>query len=69
MTKGTIIYMGNYELPDKNAAAHRVMNNGKIFTALGYQAAYLGIVRERASAVSDSQNMTRISMKKPIRLA
>ena len=48
MREGTIIYMGNYELPDKNAAAHRVMNNGKIFTALGYQAAYLGIVREKS---------------------
>lgn len=45
MTKGTVIYMGNYELPDKNAAAHRVMNNGKIFTSLGYRMAYLGTVR------------------------
>ena len=30
MSKGTILYVGNYELPDKNAAAHRVMANGKI---------------------------------------
>lgn len=45
MAKGTIIYMGNYELPDKNAAAHRVMNNGKTFTALGYRAVFLGAVR------------------------
>lgn len=45
MEKGTIIYMGNYELPDKNAAAHRVMNNGKIFTALGYRMVFLGTVR------------------------
>ena len=45
MAKGTVIYMGNYELPDKNAAAHRVMNNGKIFTALGYRAVFLGAVR------------------------
>ena len=30
MEKGTVIYVGNFELPDKNAAAHRVMNNGKI---------------------------------------
>ena len=45
MEKGTIIYMGNYELPDKNAAAHRVMNNGKIFTALGYRMVFLGTVK------------------------
>lgn len=46
MAKGTIIYMGIFELPDKNAAAHRVVNNGKIFTALGYRAVYLGVVKD-----------------------
>lgn len=46
MAKGTIIYMGNYELPDKNAAAHRVLNNGKIFNELGYKTVYLGAVRD-----------------------
>ncbi len=46
MQKGTILYMGNFELPDKNAAAHRVMNNGKIFKELGYRVVYLGTVRE-----------------------
>lgn len=45
MAKGTIIYMGSFELPDKNAAAYRVRNNGKIFNALGYRAVYLGVVR------------------------
>ena len=45
MDKGTIVYVGNYELPDKNAAAHRVMSNGKIFKRLGYRMAYLGVVR------------------------
>ena len=46
MYKGTIIYMGNFELLDKNAAAHRVVNNGKIFKDLGYRVAYLGTVRD-----------------------
>lgn len=45
MEKGTILYIGNFELPDKNAAAHRVMNNGKIFRELGWRAVYLGTVR------------------------
>lgn len=45
MAKGTIIYMGIFELPDKNAAAHRVINNGKVFTALGYRVVYLGTVK------------------------
>ena len=46
MQKGTIIYVGNFELPDKNAAAHRVMNNSKIFRELGYNVAFLGTVRD-----------------------
>lgn len=55
MEKGTIIYMGNYELPDKNAAAHRVMNNGKIFTVLGYRMVFLGTVRgESFSGIRNS---------------
>ena len=34
--KGTIIYYGGFSLPDKNAAANRVVSNGKIFKDLGY---------------------------------
>lgn len=45
MYKGTILYVGNFELPDKSAAAHRVMNNGKIFKQLGYRVVYLGTLR------------------------
>lgn len=43
MSQGTIIYVGGFELPDKNAAAHRVTANGKIFRALGYRMVYLGV--------------------------
>ena len=45
MSLGTILYVGNFELPDKNAAAHRVVNNAKIFRELGYRVALLGTVR------------------------
>lgn len=41
--KGTILYVGNFELPDKGAAANRVVSNGKLFRKLGYGTAYLGI--------------------------
>lgn len=43
MSKGTIIYIGGFELPDKNAAAHRVLNNGKIFRELGYKVVFIDI--------------------------
>ena len=52
MKKGTILYVGNFVLPDKGASANRVVSNGKIFTKLGYTVAYLGITRtERFSGI------------------
>lgn len=48
MEKGTILYIGNFELPDKGASANRVMTNRKLFEALGYRVAYLGVTREDA---------------------
>ena len=43
MSKGTILYIGGFELPDKNAAAHRVLNNAKIFRELEYDVVFIGI--------------------------
>ena len=45
MTGGTVICMGNFELPDKNAASHRVVNNGKLFATLGLRTVFLGVCR------------------------
>jgi len=43
MKKGTILYIGGFELPDKNAAAHRVLSNGKILRELGYKVVFIGV--------------------------
>ena len=40
-----ILYIGGFELPDKNAAAQRVIANGKIFNELGFSVYYLGLDR------------------------
>lgn len=45
MDRGTVISMGNFELPDKNAAAHRVVNNAKLFRLLGFNTVFLGACR------------------------
>ena len=47
--KRTILYIGGFELPDKNAAAHRVTSNGKIFEELGYLVKYRGLFNEKKS--------------------
>lgn len=43
MSKGTVLYVGGFELPDKNAAAHRVLNNAKILKAIGFNVVFLGV--------------------------
>ena len=42
-SKGTIIYVGGFELPDKNAAAQRVLSIAKILRELGYDVIFLGV--------------------------
>lgn len=49
MSRGTIIYVGEFVLPDKSAAANRVVSNGKLFDSLGYRTVFLG-----ASASSEN---------------
>lgn len=39
----TIIYIGGFELPDKNAAAQRVVANAKAFKSLGYNVVFIDI--------------------------
>ena len=41
--KSSIIYVGGFEMPDKNAAAHQVLNNARIFYSLGYDVAFCGL--------------------------
>lgn len=53
--KGTIIYIGGFEMPDKNAAAHRVLNNAKIFHELGYHVVFCGVdhdITENAKSIA-----------------
>lgn len=44
--KETVIYIGGFELPDKNAAAQRVIANARIIRELGYTPVLIGINRE-----------------------
>lgn len=43
----TIVYIGGFALPDRNAAAQRVLNNARIFRALGYHVVLVGISHDR----------------------
>jgi glycosyltransferase involved in cell wall biosynthesis len=45
MYKKTLLYVGGFELPDKNAAAQRVLSNAKIFKELGFNVVLIGVDR------------------------
>ena len=38
-----ILYIGGFNLPDKDAAAQRVMANGLLFNKLGYKVYYIDV--------------------------
>lgn len=54
--KKSILYIGGFELPDKNAAAHRVIANGKMFAELNYEVFYLGTQKtDKSLKVEDTK--------------
>ena len=48
MAKGAVLYVGNFELPDKGASANRVVSNAKLFNSIGYQTVLLGVSKDKA---------------------
>lgn len=46
----TILYIGGFNLPDKNAAAQRVIANSLIFEQLGYNVVLVGLTHDRGDA-------------------
>lgn len=45
MSIGSILYIGGFELPDKNPAAHRVLNNGRLFKEMDFDVVFCGVDR------------------------
>ena len=51
--KGTYLYVGGFILPDKNAAAHRVLSNAKILRRLGYQTIFVGVSKAKDGIIGE----------------
>ncbi|PQJ21099.1 hypothetical protein [Tenacibaculum sp. SG-28] len=47
MERNIILYVGGFELPDKNAAAHRVVSNANCLQGLGYEVIFIGVNKEK----------------------
>lgn len=41
-----ILYLGGFELPDKNAAAHRVLSNARTLREMGFEVSFIGPTKE-----------------------
>ena len=41
-----ILYIGGFELPDKNAAAHRVLSNARTMREMGFEVSFIGPTKE-----------------------
>ncbi|NOR69586.1 MAG: glycosyltransferase [Methylomarinum sp.] len=54
MKRKVILYVGGFELPDKNAAAQRCVSNAKIFRDLGYEVVLLGVDKDSKSSLKKS---------------
>lgn len=72
-SKGTILYIGFFSLPDKNAAANRVMNNAKLFKLLGYDVVFIDeqdnySFKDIFSSKREINGFTIYSQKKPTTL-
>ena len=50
----TIIYFGNVFYPDKDAAAHRTIGNGKALRHLGYEVLFVGCKRDEKRKLLDT---------------
>ena len=53
MDKKRILYIGGFELPDKNAAAQRVIANALTLRELGYEVSFIGPTKDRANIVRE----------------
>ena len=51
----TIIYIGGFELPDKNAAAQRIIGNSYALKELGYEVIFLGVSKKEKNLKSHKQ--------------
>ncbi len=50
-----VLYVGNFMFPDKNAAANRVVSNGRIFRELGYTVDFVGVKKGVSGNLLDNK--------------
>ncbi|MDO5685932.1 MAG: glycosyltransferase [Neisseria sp.] len=65
MSSKWILYIGGFELPDKNAAAQRVLSNAKAFKSLGYNVFFVGLSQNAVNEVQTYEGFEYINYPYP----
>lgn len=65
MRKGIILYLGGFELPDKNAAAQRVMSNAKLLHEMGFDVTFIGVSKDIENAPTEVEGFNSIPVPYP----
>lgn len=67
MSNKWILYIGGFELPDKNAAAQRVIANAKAFNKLGYDTFFVGLSNDPTSInnVNEFEGFKYVNLEYP----
>lgn len=60
-----ILYIGGFELPDKNAAAQRVMANAKLLKGMGYSITFLGVSKDVLNAPNNVNDFESLPVPYP----
>lgn len=64
-----ILYLGGFELPDKNAAAQRVIANAKLLRDLRYEVAFMGVSKDIDNAPAQVYGFDSKPVKYPTTLS
>lgn len=60
-----ILYIGGFELPDKNAAAQRVISNAKLLREMECEVTFMGISKDIRNAPDTVEGFTSIPVPYP----
>lgn len=60
-----ILYLGGFELPDKNAAAQRVLSNAKLLREMGFEVTFMGISKDIHNAPAEVEGFKSIPVPYP----
>jgi len=63
-----VLYIGGFELPDKNAAAQRVLSNAKLLREMGFEVIFMGISKDIKNAPVEVDGFKSTPIPYPINI-